>query len=778
MTPLVVFTLGWALGSVAFDAARLRTIWLALLLPVALVLAYGWRTPWARKTAWAVLGVLIGAARMWLAQPVLDATHVAAFRDTGEVTVCGVVHAEPDMRPLYAQVRVRVDQLTAADGRDQAAHGDLLAQVPVYTALQYGDRVCLRGALQPPPVVEGFDYRAYLARRGVYVLMRWPTVTLVASGQGNPILAAIYRLKAHAWRTLLRLLPEPQASLLAGILLGIESGIPRSLQQAFADTGTSHIVAISGFNISIIAGVFASLARRLGRGKGEFWLAAGGVAFYTILVGASASVVRAALMGCVVLAARAWERRVHGPTSLATAALVMAALDAYVWWDAGFLLSLSATAGLLLFTDPLTQGFLRVLTRLLGPTWGKRVVGWLSEALIVTLAAQVTTLPILLALFKRLSLITLLTNFLILPAQPWVMLWGGVALLAALVFFPLGQVLAWGVWVFLTYTITIVRWTGSLPWASVPFEVVSVPVVWGYYAVLGLAWWWGRLPRQRRWRWLVRARALPAWGWVALLVTVALLGVGLFSMPDGKTHCVVLDVGHGEAVLVRTPTGRTLLVDGGEDPTRTLEALGRFVPFWQRRLDAVVLTAPTRERLTGLLPVLERYTVDYVITAPLTGTTTLEVPWQAYLAARAPGTVGTLSAGSVWTLGDGVQVRALWPPPGVEGPLVLMIEAGTQRCLLAGAATALVEEGLVSLWGQALRAQVLLVPRHAAATAATPAFLQAVAPDVALITVGEGDEPAPATLARLADLAIYRTDRQGHLDVVMDERAVRVRVRK
>lgn len=778
MTALVVFTIGWALGSVAIATARFHPVWLLLLLPVALTVGYGWRTAWARKVVWASLGVLFGAGRMLLAQPVFDASHVAAYRATEEVELVGVVVAEPDVRPFYTHVRVRAEQLVLADGVARPVHGDVLVRAPVYTQIMYGDRVRLRGKLDLPPTLEEFDYRAYLARRGITVMMSYPLLERLAAHQANPILDRLYRFKAHAWRILLRMMPEPQASLLAGILLGIESGIPRSLQDAFAATGTSHIVAISGFNISIIAGVLASLARRIGRGRGEFWLAAGGIALYTVLVGASASVVRAALMGSVALAARAMERRLHGPTSLAAAALAMAVLDAYVWWDAGFLLSLSATAGLLLFTDPLTALFLRFFTRLFGPAWGKRVVGWFSEALIVTLAAQLTTLPILLALFKRLSLITLLTNLLILPAQPWVMLVGGVALLVALVVFPLGQVIGWGAWVFLSYTIAVVRWTGSLPWASVPFEVVSVPIVWGYYGGLGLALWWSRLSRRRRWRLLVRVRLLPAWAWVALGVALTLGVAGLLALPDGRTHCTVLSVGQGDAVLVQTPTGRQVLVDGGPDPTRTLEALGRRMPFWDRHLDGVILTAPTAERLRGLLPVLERYQVDYVLMAPMTGTTTLETPWRAALAARAPETVGVLTAGSVWQLDEQMQIRVLWPPERVEGPLVLAVEHGSQRILLAGAATTMVEKALVEQWGGALRAQALLVPRHAAPTAATPEFLRAVAPEAVIITLDEGKEPASVTLARLMDVPIYRTDRHGDVDVVLDGVRMRVRAHK
>lgn len=780
MTPLIAFTAAWACGIVLAQAAVLHPAWLLLALPAALVLHFGWAQ--ARRAAlavWALAGLALGAGRYLLARPVFDVGHIARYNNTTSVTLIGVVAGEPDRRATYTNLRVAVEQLTFPDGATHTVHGKVLVKAPPFTEAFYGDRVEIRGAPETPPAFEDFSYRDYLARQGIHSLVRRAEVRVLASHQGWWFREAMYRFKARALATLLELLPEPQASLLAGILLGVESGIPEDLNEAFSTTGTSHIVAISGFNLTLIAGVFAVLARRVFGRRGEMPVAVGGVWLYTFLVGASAAVVRAAVMGTLALLARREERPVHGPTSLALAALAMSAHNPLVLWDVGFQLSLAATAGLIFFTDPLTRLFRRILLRLMTPQRAERLIGWLSDALIVTLAAQITTTPIIVATFRRLSLVTLLTNFLILPAQPFVMLFGGVALIAALILRPLGALIGWFAWAFLTYTIELVFLTAQIPLASVSIGRLGLPLVWGYYLLLGLGFWWGSLPRDQRRRQWASVQRLAAWQQVGAVAALALTAIFLYTRPDAQLHVTFLDVGQGDAVLIQTPLGQQVLIDGGPDASRLLSQLGRRLPFWDRELDLVILTSPDEARLTGLIAVLERYQVRHVAVGSEVGRGVFYERWEALLAARPATQVKLLAAGDRWDLEGGVQLHVLWPDPGAEAaPLVLRLDYGETAFLLAGDATTTVEEALARTRSEALRAEVLQVARHGAATSSTPAFLTAVSPTVAVISVGRGNrsgDPAPQVLARLLDVDVYRTDWHGAVAVLSDGRTLSVR---
>jgi competence protein ComEC len=414
---LVYLAVAWLAGIVLAEATHLPWQILAVLGLAALLALLLWRDTRLRLAAACGLVLALGAGRFLLAIPHFDERSLATYNDVGQVTLEGIVVGEPDERDSYTNLRVRAELLTLPDGIEREVEGLALVKADRYPQRQYGDRVRVEGRLETPPVFEGFSYRDYLARQSIHSLMRNAQVTLLAERQASPILYALFTFKRHAQTTIAAILPEPQAALLTGILLGVEAGIPSDLKGDFAATGTSHIVAISGFNVSIIAGVFAGLAERLFGKRRAVWVAIAGVVVYTALVGASASVVRAALMGILYLLGRHLGRTTFAPVSLAVAALGMTLWDPNVLWDVGFQLSFAATLGLVLYAGPLGRVFERWLARLTSAERARKVVGLLNDNFVITLAAQITTTPIILAYFGRLSLVTLITNFLILPAQ-------------------------------------------------------------------------------------------------------------------------------------------------------------------------------------------------------------------------------------------------------------------------------------------------------------------------------------------------------------------------
>ncbi|MEJ2588589.1 MAG: ComEC/Rec2 family competence protein, partial [Deltaproteobacteria bacterium] len=426
-----------------------------------------------RTGALCVLCLAAGAGRFLLSVPHFDEASLATYNDIGRVSLEGVVVGEPDERDVYTNLRVRAERLVLPGGAEIEVDGLALVKADRYPERRYGDRILVEGALETPPVLEDFSYKDYLARQGIHSLVRRAEVTLLAERQASPILHALFAFKRHAQSTIAAILPEPQAALLTGILLGVETGIPAELMEDFAATGTTHIIAISGFNITIVSGIFFGTAKRLFGDKRAFWIAAAGIVVYTVLVGASAAVVRAALMGILYLVAVRLGRGTYAPVSLAAAAFFRTLLNPHTLWDVGFQLSFAATVGLVLYTEPLEWAFARALGRITTAERAEKIVGLISEALLVTLAAQITTTPIILSIFGRLSLITLATNFLILPVQSYVMIFGGIALLLGLVFQPLGQVAGWVAWVFLTFTIEMVRLTARVPFASVPVQMAG-----------------------------------------------------------------------------------------------------------------------------------------------------------------------------------------------------------------------------------------------------------------------------------------------------------------
>jgi len=257
-TPLIPFTLAWLIG--IWLASRTPTLaGASVVLPTtALGIAAGmaifgivitWRAPKPRWFFVLVLAAMLGALRFLLAQPHFDQTTLATYNDQPKpVMVEGIVISEPDARDKYTNLRVEADRLILTDQPTRTVKGLALVQAPPFTDYRYGDRIRAEGtrSVQTPANTGEFDYREYLARQGVYSLMSRPRVTVLARDQAFAPLGWLYAFKVRAKNIIAQILPEPQASLLTGILLGDDSGIPKSVQEAFRTTGTSHIIAISG----------------------------------------------------------------------------------------------------------------------------------------------------------------------------------------------------------------------------------------------------------------------------------------------------------------------------------------------------------------------------------------------------------------------------------------------------------------------------------------------------------------------------------------------------
>jgi competence protein ComEC len=327
-----------------------------------------------------------------------------------------------------------------------------------------------------------FDYRAYLARKRIFSLMEPTTARVLSENNGGPIWSALLGVRDHARRTLLRELPEPQASLAVGILLGLQSSIPDDVTANFSATGTSHILVISGWNITIIATALYAVAGGLKLSKrAAFWAILGCIWLYTLFVGATPTVIRAAVMGTILVLGQRLARPAHAWTTLFAACGAMTIWDPQTLWDLGFQLSALATASLFAYGKGVERLLLRTPLR----------VGWLDwarEALTATLAAQILALPLILYQFGNLSIVAPLANVVLLPVVPAAMLFGALALLGGMIWLPLGQGLALSAYLFLAWLTEGARLFATLPWAAVQLPPFPLWLLLGYYAIVVGAW--------------------------------------------------------------------------------------------------------------------------------------------------------------------------------------------------------------------------------------------------------------------------------------------------
>ncbi|MGF1504186.1 MAG: ComEC/Rec2 family competence protein, partial [Anaerolineae bacterium] len=439
---IVYLVAGWLAGIAAaraFGEAVVWWVWLLMgVVAAAAAILLRSRDERAALLAGSTALFLLGGMAYTLATPEFVPEDVAAYNDEGRVALTGRIVAMPDVRDTHVNLRVRAETLEPEGDDRHNVNGLVLVQAPRGTDYAYGDMVRVLGELNTPPAFDTFSYRDYLARENVYSLMQYTFVEVTEEGGGNPVRRALIGVRQHADRTITRLLPDPAASLLSGILLGIETGISQDVREAFNAVSATHVIAISVSNLVVLAGVIDAVSRRFVPGRTAAVLTIGGVIGYAIFVGADAAVIRAAIMVTLYILANLLGRETFGLASLAFAAFLMTALNPLTLWDVGFQLSFLATLGLMLYVAPMQAGLEQILTNLIDAERAREIVGGLSDMLLVTIAALISTTPIMAYHFGRFSIAAFPVNLLIVPVQGPLMILGGIGVLLAMIVFPLG----------------------------------------------------------------------------------------------------------------------------------------------------------------------------------------------------------------------------------------------------------------------------------------------------------------------------------------------------
>lgn len=427
------------------------------------------------------LGYSIFYSHLVLSDPLLEV-------DEAEVKFKGYVCSEPDLRIDQSKYEICLLKLKIDDWED--VNFKILITTDLYPEYKYGEVLEGQGKLKKPEKFEDFDYKNYLLTKKIFGIVYKPKITtdqeLVTSGNIGSTKYSFFKGKYYLLKikkrfegTINRILSEPESSLLSGLILGSKRGFSKDLMDGFNKTGTTHIIALSGFNVTIIIMAIAKLLETTPR-KTRFLVSFFLVLLFVVLTGAMASIVRAALMAFLVAIAPLLGRKAKEGNILVFVAVIMLVLNPMILrYDLGFLLSFFALLGLI-YLAPLIdksldrQRFAKFIPR--------AVRGPFNE----TISAQLVAVPLILYNFERISLIAPLTNVLILPLIPLTMLVGFVAALLGMVLGFLGQVVGWFSFVLLKYMIVVIEFFARIPLASIEIEKIHPLWLFGYYLIIVL----------------------------------------------------------------------------------------------------------------------------------------------------------------------------------------------------------------------------------------------------------------------------------------------------
>jgi competence protein ComEC len=466
----------------------------------------------------------------------------------------------------------------------------------------------------------------------------------------------------------------------------------------------------------------------------------------------------------------------------------MTFVQPFALWDIGFQLSFAATLGLMLYSQPFSEWTRSRLVQVIEPGSARGIIELLADSFVITVAAQILTVPLVITYFERFSLISLPANALVLPVQPGVMVLGGLATLVGMLSPFVGQMLGWIAWPFIAYTTGLARWLASVPGATLQINLTSSGVLF-LYALIASVTWLGRLGRDQVKALLTRLRPRLA-NRLALSTVVLLLVLTLswgLTQPDGKLHVAFLDVGQGDAIFVQTPSGRQILVDGGKSPSVLNDELGRQMPFWDKAIDLVIATHPDADHVSGLPGVLKRYDVTRLVTDG-------EYPGESGLydtlltIAKEKGVqVHKATAGETIEIDDGVRMELLNPGPDPlfgspnENSVSFRLVYGEFSMLLTGDAEEEAERLMLSnsqgVDGLPLVSLVLKAGHHGSRSSSNRFFLEAVRPQIVVISAGANNRyghPHPEVLQRAQELGatVLRTDELGTIELSSDGQSI------
>jgi competence protein ComEC len=618
-------------------------------------------------------------------------------------------------------------------GLEPPWHGSVLVWLrDSMPELRYGDAVTIASSVRPldHPRNPGLADQNELARRRGLVgtaSVRLGQIAVVEHGHGSVLMRIVVTpLRRYIRATFDRYLPDAEAALMNGLLLGGSIGLPREAKAAFSDAGIVHILAVSGMNVAIVIGVvWLLLSVLLVRGWWRFGLSLAAVILYVSLSGWSAAPARAGLMAMAWLLGMQLQRRVTVLATLSSAGILLLLIDPLSLFDVGAQLSFAATAGIVIVSERLA----RVRAEPGIGRWLKHNV-WLPIG--VSVAATAATAPLLLHHFFRVQPLAFLSTWLVAWLVGLAMPLGLLVLVVQAVWPALAGILAQSLWAVLWLLLKLALWLGSLDWAMwEPGRLAWPWVIWLYaMALLLLAW-------QRRW-----ARQ-------ALFVLLG-VGVGLalwgYALHQPRTEAAFLDPDQGDAVVLSDSLGRCVVFDAGIDGPGVLRDFlrGRGV----HRVTAAVVTHPDRDHYGGLLDLDERVRVERLLVPTLVSRDTAYDRLLAQLRAR--GTAVEVVRAGDSLVGFGFPVRFIAPQPvdvqmyeaGLlptnSVSLVALVEQAGFRMLLTGDA-----EG--EWWRDSVQADLLKSPHHGSRKGNPDSLFVLVRPRHVVVM---GRFPTPAGLER------------------------------
>lgn len=717
---------------------------------------------------------------------IVDKIQLESFEkfDGREVAVKGYIVSDPEIRGEKVTYIVKATGIREGYDADFAKVGGKVLMSTLMQSsgseedtselLDYGRDIVFEGTLTQPGGVRnpgGFDYRRYLAQKGVGAsVFAYPYAVETGGVRGgNFLVRAGMSARDGIVGVISKSLPRQQAGLLNGMLIGYRKGLADEVREAFSNAGLTHIMAVSGANIAFLILPLSFLLKLIGiRRKAANLIIICFLFMFVFITGFEPSVLRAALMAAILLLSAILYREPDIYAAIALSCIILLAVSPCMLFNVGFQLSYAATLGIVM----LYRNIKKLITCSFLP-------GKAAELIAATLAAQLGVLPVTLVHFNRVSVISIIPNILAAPMLELITILGMLMAVLGQFSLVLSRSIGYLNSVFLSAVLYITKWASDVPFASVNTATPSMLLAAAYYATVWFLLWFKPL----------KGITLKA-KYYAMALTVAALAITAGSLWPGRLDVVFLDVGQGDSAFIRTYSGKTVLIDGGGSSNPSLASeVGEktVIPFLldsgAGSLDIVVATHPHSDHIQGLCDVIGNMKVGKLIIPSLEDESGFSGLLAAAEAKRT--TVYRCAQGDIIRLDNRTYMRVLSPerncPVDDEAlnntSVILKLCYGNTSILFTGDAETEIEERLIANASN-LEADVLKVAHHGSQTSSGRDFLSAVDPEAAVISVGRNNfgHPSDEVLELLKEnnIEYFRTDECGAVILQSDGNKIKI----
>jgi len=752
------------------------------------------------------VGVIIGLALFYNSKRILCTVMVALFFYTigffefqyvrnasikkfegfyGEnVTIKGFIDSYRDINGAKVSFRIKTVEITSSNVTERISGKVLFTTLNDENTVKfdYGREVTISGKLNMPSGERnpgGFDYRDYLARSGVSatIFSKSERVKTGEISKGNFLVKAGISIRDKIVKTVEKCLPEQHAGLLSAMLVGYREGLSKETEEEFSDAGISHIIAVSGTHVVFIMAPLTLIFKKIQLNeKVADIIIILILIMFVFITGFQASVLRAVIMGIVMLIGRIIRRETDVYTSMSFAALILLLYNPYILFDIGFQLSFAATLSLVLFYKSVSDIMKRFMERIKL----SHIPDILTDNLAITLAAQVGVLPITILYFNKISTFSVTTNLLVVPLLQTITILGFIMVIISAISLFLFQLMANINCILLSFILYVTKVNSSLPFSVVRVATPPFLFIVIYYLAVFLLLLYRPVLRKVR----------PV-HYVAVF-TVVIISIVICVFSPARLKVVFIDVGQGDSALIRTYSGKTVLIDGGGSSggVRSETNIGDSVviPFLLdcgiTKIDLVVATHGHSDHIEGLEPVIKSLDVR-----------SLAIPkydhkdeFSKILAEAKKKSIPVvrLESGNNIRLDDRTYLKVLNPDRDYtkhdlslnNTSLVIKLHYENVSFLFTGDIEKEIEDYMVGK-GIDLKADLLKVAHHGSDTSSTVEFIKEVNPKAAVISVGKNNfgHPSPEILKAFRDLGIpvFRTDESGAIIVFSDGKKIWIR---